>query len=232
MDAASGRSIGEVDLPSDNLPESFATTTTLHLGDSDWNVEHAEPVRRADAVAAGWLRLVVRQVQIKHVDPRTILFSLPTLENALPPMQDGDGCDALRIHEDDWRQVELVAARFEPEIAAEFAAIREVHAEREGIGYRRLHVRERIPEPLAGVALTRDAVSKGARRQLAFDESPGVVAGGFAFDLADGALYGREEARRVVVVGAWCAAPEVLADIARPHKLIIVDWCSARMLRP
>jgi hypothetical protein len=67
MDAASGRSIGEVDLPSDNLPESFAVATTLHLGDSDWTVEDAEPVTRAAAVAAGRLRLVVRQVQIKHV---------------------------------------------------------------------------------------------------------------------------------------------------------------------
>jgi len=111
-------------------------------------------------------------------------------------------------------------------------AIREVHAEREGMAYRRLHVRERIPEPLAGVALTRRAVGQGAHRLLGFDRSPGVVAGGFAFDLADGALYGREEAGRVVVVGAWGAAPEVLTGIARPHKLIIVDWCNTHMIRP
>ena len=227
IDAASGQTIGEVDLPAENLPETFAVRTTLHLGGDDWTVEHAEPVTRADAAAACRLRLVVRKVM--YVDPRTILYSLPTLENAMPPMQAGDG-DALQLHEDDWRQVELVAARFEPEIAVELAAIREVHGERERAGFRRLHVRERIPDPLAGIALTIDAVARGARRQLAFDGSPGVVAGGFAFDVGVDALYGREEGGRVVVAAAW-HAPGLLADLARANQLIIVDWCNARMLR-
>jgi hypothetical protein len=229
VDAASGRSIGEVDLPADNLPESFAATTTLHLGDSDWTVERAEPITRAAAAAAGRLRLVVRKVE--RVDPRTVLFSLPTLENALPPMQDGDG-DALRIHEDDWRQLELVAARFEPEVVAELAAIREVHAERDGAGFRRLHVRERIPQPLAGTELPLASVSRGPRRHLAFEGSSGIVAGGFAFDATEGALYGREEAGCAVVVAAWRAPLDVLAAVARGRQLLIVDWCHARMIRP
>lgn len=229
VDAASGKPIGQVDLQPDQLPESFAQPTTLHLGDSDWRVEHAEPVTRAEAVAAGQLRLTLRQVI--EIDPAKILFSLPSLENAMPPMQDGDG-DALCIHEDDWRQIELVAPRFEPEIAAELAAIREVIAERTGPGYPRLHVRERIPEPLTGTSLTIAEVSRGARRALRIGDSAPIVAGGFGFDVEGGAMYGREDAGRVVVVGVQGAAPEALHDLARAHRLFIVDWCAARLIRP
>lgn len=229
VDAASGQPIGEVDLPPDQLPESFAKATTLHLGDSEWQVEHAEPVTREEAVAAGRLRLVLHRIQT--IDPQKVLFSLPTLENALPSMQDGGG-DVLRIHEDDWRQIELVAPRFEPKIDAEFAAIREVFAERVGPAYRRLHVRERIPEPLAGTALTINEVSRGARRALGIGDSPGIVAGGFAFDVKGGAVYGHEDAGHVVALGVWRAAPKVLRDIARAHRLFIVDWCAVKLIRP
>ncbi len=229
VDAASGQPIGQVDLQPDQLPESFAQPTTLHLGDDDWRVEHAEPVTRAEAIAAGQLRLTLRQVV--QIDPAKILFTLPTLENAIPPMQDGEG-DALRIHEDDWRQIELVAPRFELEIAAELAAIREVVAERTGPGYQRLHVRERIPEPLAGTSLTIAEVSGGARRALRIGDSAGIVAGGFGFDVAGGAVYGREHAGRVVVVGVHGAGAEALRDLARAHRLVIVDWCAARLIRP
>jgi hypothetical protein len=156
---------------------------------------------------------------------------LPTLENALPPMQDGNG-DVLRLHEDDWRQIELIAADFEPEIAAELAAIDQVHAEREGMGFRRLHVRERIPEPLRGRDIRVDSLGHGPRRSLGFEDSPGVVSGGFAFDVDGGAIYGREEDGRVLVLGMWGADPEVLVDVARAHRLVIVAWCPAQMIRP
>jgi len=229
IDEASGQAFGEVDLAPDQLPESFAVSTTLQLGGSEWAVKNAEPGTRAEAVAAGRLRLVLRQVE--RVDPKEILFSLPTLENALPPIQDCRG-DAVRIHEDDWRQVELVAPRFEREIAEDLAAIREVHAERTGPGFRRLHVRERIPEPLAGATIEIGVVTRGAHRSLGFHDPAGIIAGGFAIDVDGGVVYGREDAGRVVVVGAWRSVPEVLADLSRAYGLLIVDWCRATMIRP
>jgi hypothetical protein len=229
INAATQQVLGEVDLPAEQLPETFAAATTLHLGDRDWSVERAEPATRAEYVAARRLRLVIREIQ--RVDPKTILFSLPTLEHALPPMQDGDG-DAVRLHEDDWRQLELVSAELEPAIEAELAAIREIRAEREGVGFRRLHVRERIPDPLAGTDIALDTVRRGRRRDLGFAGGAGIVVGGFAFDAGDGAIYGREDGGRVVVLGAWRTEPGMLVDLARAHRLVIVDWCAARMGRP
>lgn len=227
VDAATRQPVGESDLPADQLPESFAVETTLHLGGDDWQIEHAEPVTRAEAAQAGQLRLVIRQIE--RVDPKDILFSLPTIENALPPTQDGGG-NVLRMREDDWRQVELIAAELEPEVAAELAAIRQIHAERQGAGFPRLHVRARIPEPLAGTALALDTVARGPRRPLGFDGAEGIVIGGFAFDAGDGTIYGREDGGRVTVLGAWRAELLVLADLAQAHDLIIVDWCAARLI--
>jgi hypothetical protein len=229
INAATQQVFGEVELPAERLPETFAVATTLHLGDADWNVEHAEPATRAEYVVARRLRLVIRE--IKRVDPMTILFSLPTIENMLPPMQDGNG-DAVRLHEDDWRQLELVTAELEPAIEAELAAIREIHAERDGVGFRRLHVRERIPDPLAGADIKLDAVRRGRRRDVGFEGRAGIVVGGFAFDDGDGAIYGREDGGRVVVLGAWRTEPGTLIDLAREHRLVIVHWCTARMSRP
>src|SRR5688572_27711365 len=115
VDAATGTALGVADLPAEDLPDSFAAATTLQLAGADWHVERAEPVTRDDYVASGQLKLVLRK--LVYVDPRKILYSLPTLEDALPPLRDGDAAAAYAMHEDDWRQVELVAARFEPEIA-------------------------------------------------------------------------------------------------------------------
>lgn len=117
-------------------------------------------------------------------------------------------------------------------LLARIGAGGEVFAERTGSGYRRLHVGERIPEPLAGTALTIGGVNRGVRRALRIGDSPGIVAGGFVFDVEDGAVYGREDAGRVAVLGVWSAAPEVLRDLARAHRLFIVDWCAAKLIRP
>lgn len=233
VDAATQHQLGKADLPAEQLPESFAADTTLHLGGTDWHVERAEPMTRSEYVASGQLRLVLRKIE--RVDPRELLFSLPTLENTLPPLEDGEVEHALVLHEDDWRQRELVASRFEPEAAAELAEIRAVHAERKGAGFPRLHVREHIPEPLAGVELTavdvQRALGEIARRPLGI--GAGVVPGGFAFVGDDAAIYGREVDGRVVVLAA--SAPEQLARLtalAIEHDLLIVDWCRAMMQRP
>jgi hypothetical protein len=141
------------------------------------------------------------------------------------------------MHEDDWRQLELVASRFEPEIAVELEAIRAVHAERRGVGFERLHVRKLIEEPLAGVGLGLDEVRAAiggevGHRELTFGGAPGVVAGGFAFVVEPGAVYGREDGDRVACLGiARGFEPATFSALAKAHSLLIVDWCHARIIR-
>lgn len=231
IDAATATPIGEADLPPDQLPESFDAATTLHLGDAEWQVEYAEPTTRAAYVASG--RLLLRLRRIEMVDPRTILFSLPTLENALPPLEPAEPDrlgEALWMREDDWRQHELVAVAQSPSVDEELAAIRDIHDHaRQGPGFARLHVRERIPQPLAGIALTAAEVGRtlGApRRPLAVGD--GLVVGGFAFPAGRGYVYGREAGGVVAELGlAPGAEPALLGALLAAHPVLVVDWCAA-----
>ena len=222
--------MGEADLPVDQLPESFAAPTTLHLGGSDWSVVKAEPMTRDEYVKTGALLLVLHPIEM--VDPKTILFSLPTIENTMPPLEPGDA--ACMMHEDDWRQHELVSSRFEPEIAAELADIRKVHEDREGMGFKTIHVRSRIPEPLGGRTITladlTAALGDPTREGVSLGGS--AVTGGFAFAIGDGHVYGREDGGLVREIGVDHGTdPSGLAAFARANQLVLVDWCAASVER-
>jgi hypothetical protein len=235
INAATGEPLGEAELPSAQLPETFAKPTTLHLPDGDWQVEHAEPVTAEEFAASGRLRITMRKIEM--VDPSKLLYSLPTIESAPPPMRGGGDDDSFRMHEDDWRQIEIIAARFDGEVAAEFEAIRAVHAEAKGAAFPRCHVRERIPRPLGGARLrladVADAFGAPAVRALSFHDYAGVVDGGFAFRAGDAVVYGREEKGALAVLGlAGGVESAPLLTLARAHSLVLVDWCGTNMLRP
>src|SRR5258708_3062988 len=83
-DAATGAVFAQSDMPLTQLPDSFALNTTLHLGDEDWTVERAEPLTSTEFKRTGKLNLTLRRVMM--VDPREILYSLPTIENVIPTM--------------------------------------------------------------------------------------------------------------------------------------------------
>lgn len=230
IDAETGRVFGEVDAPIERLPESFQIATTMHLGNDDWTVERAEPATRAEFIASGQLRLTLRKVV--YMDPNSIMFSLPTIENALPPGHEGDDDGAFHLRPDEWRQVELVAPKFEAEAAVELADIRVVHEERDGPGFARLHVRERIPAPLESVTIQASELA-GAHRPLAVHDHPGVlVTGGFAVAIGEATVYGREVDGRLVELGVDGAAPDELLALADRHGLLVIDWCAARMRYP
>ena len=231
IDAATSRLLAELDLPPEQLPESFEGATTFFIGDLDWNVEHAEPMTRAEFVASGHLRVVLREVE--KVDPKQILFSLPTLENALPDMIDGDAGRALAFADDDWRQREYVSARFTPEIQAERADIARVYETHTGVGFRELHVRKRIPEPLAGVTLAFEDVAAvmrphtDNRHPIAITGHPGIIAGGFAFIGVSLSVYGIERENIVRVFAVLGGDPAPLLPLVTKHQLVDVEWCAA-----
>jgi hypothetical protein len=126
--------------------------TTLHIGDADWSVVHAEPRTRAEYSKAGSLTLRLRRVE--KIDPRDILFSLPSICDRLAEL----GARALSgeeyiLAEDDRRQFELVSRQFADECDAEIAAIRGVHEEASAqVGWREIHFRRR-PDPPTSAAL-------------------------------------------------------------------------------
>src|SRR4051812_9918971 len=103
FDADTGKRFSVSDAPIERLPGSFEAATTLHLGEDDWQVVRATPVTAAEFSATGKLRLVLRRLpKPQHVDPKEILFSLPTICDATPGVATEStklGKNVLELHE-------------------------------------------------------------------------------------------------------------------------------------
>ena len=63
IDDATGRALATTKMPPADLPESFDIETTLHLGETDWSVVHAEPRTREQYAKSGSLILRLRKVE-------------------------------------------------------------------------------------------------------------------------------------------------------------------------
>jgi hypothetical protein len=237
VDAADGTEIGRAQLPPAQLPESFATATTLELGGASWSVERAEPPHATQFRATGALRLTLRRVEL--MDPQELLYSLPTICDTLPPL-DGNAVKAVELLEDDWRQVELVHTSLTEVVAAQLDAVRAVYEdEAEGLGFRNIHVRTEPAAPLPGaVSLERllRLVGGTPLGRIGFVTSPGAVADSFCVGLQSFILYGRAEADRVHVIGVQRTEgdgpepEEHLAPVLRAFDLVLVDWCRGTIL--
>ncbi len=251
IDAATGRTLGEVQQPVEDLPESFEAATTLQLGDCSFEVVSATPMTAREFRTTGTLRLELREVRVQSIDPRAILYSLPTINGAMPAIEQGStklGRRVLELEEDDWRQAELVALTHQAAIDAELRAVERIYTQhRQGYGFAALHIREAVPSPLEGVSLTfaglRSALGEAATwlEGVSFRRLPGVVEGGFAVKLPSGVtLYGTEYQRRVIFLGLQPgrvgAAVEgdarLLAGLAASHQLCLVVWWRVSGLTP
>jgi hypothetical protein len=235
IDAATETTFDRVTVPATQLPDTFEHATTLRLGELEWKVESASPQTRAEFEATK--KLVLRLRKIERVDPKKILFSLPTIENTAPP-SDGEPTtgDELVLHEDDWRQFELISRAHEDAIDEELDAIGDVLLNhRAGAGFGKLHVRARIPHPLVPNALQLSDVGKISARALTLRGTGRRVPGSFVIELGSNvSLYGIADGEGVRVLclrveGALeDDALETLERLQKEHALIFVDWCSCR----
>jgi hypothetical protein len=238
IDDVTGAAFATTKLPPANLPETFEIATTMHLGDADWSVVHAEPRTRPEFTKSGSLTLRLRRID--YADPNDILFSLPSICDRLAAIGDcalaGDECV---LHEDDWRQFELVSRQFAAESDAEIEAIRRIHErERADVGWRNLHVRGR-PDPPIAAALTREDLDRAfggglAFRGVGYRGTGAPIASGYSFTAADGLqCYGVEDDGRVTVLSIVQDTPtpppvrsaEALMEISRQFDLDLVHWC-------
>src|SRR5262249_38241347 len=133
----------------DQLPDTFALETTLDLAGAPYVVVRADPQTKAEF--AKNKRLSVGLRRLERVDPKKILFSLPTICGAALPRTSAAAAhdDVVILHEDDWRQCELISNSHSGDISAELAAIRHIRAEEAATaGWRKIHLREGITHPL------------------------------------------------------------------------------------
>jgi hypothetical protein len=176
--------------------------------------------------------------RVELIDPRELLFSLPTIHGGLPPVESEPGLgakrDAALLNEDDWRQEEFVAAASIPYVERALGEIRSHRAAHAvGLGFRDVYAREEPPVSLATTGLTLDEVSRALRSKpmpLYLAGGRARVAGGFAVAVPNvGFVYGREQDGSVQAFGLRLVGPGWgdlgdLAALCARFDLYFVDW--------
>lgn len=246
VDADTGKPFAHSRVPPDQLPETSALETTMHLGEEPWFVVSADPMTSEEFRKSGRLRLTLRKVTM--IDPADLLFSLPTIDDSLPPPRQASADEADRLfimHEDDWRQREFVHMDQQAQIEECLAAIRRIYAEfAESIGFRKLHVRREVPAPLEGALVSCAEVESlfgpGQELHSGLSFSPGallVAENSFAVRSRTLLLYGVHVESAVLVLGFDVGDSQpseddilALARFARAHGLCLVDWCRAEQV--
>ena len=62
IDNSNGQTIGVSQMKADQVPETFSVPTTMHIQDSEWNVEEANPENSIDFVKTKSLVLKMRKI--------------------------------------------------------------------------------------------------------------------------------------------------------------------------
>ena len=177
------------------------------------------------------------------IDPKELLFSLPTLEDRLPAGEQVEGvpAGAFHLHEDDWRQVEFVGMGEQRLVETELHTLRSFAAQhRKGMGFTEVYVRRSRPHGLAGLHIDAKALASllppnVSHRPLVVGSAPWGprVVNGYAVEIGPGAvLYVEIVGRHLAAAGlplSWqrgasSSADALLVTIGRTLKLRLVDW--------
>jgi hypothetical protein len=244
IDDASGKSIGVADIASSDLPESFELATALHIGDDEWSVVDASPRTRADYAKFGALTLRLHRIQ--RIDPREILFTLPSICDAIPGVGDQpiDGTE-LVLAEDDWRQFELVSSALRSEVDEEIFKIRLIHENGTAkVGWREVHVRTKPESPLV-CRLTLDNLARcldvSAQSGLAYRGARWRIPNGYSLTTKDGpSIYGVTANGNVgeIALSQYSSSSPGADSITRLKALAqhldldLVHWCRCARAAP
>lgn len=179
------------------------------------------------------------------LDPHELLFSIPTLNDLLPPV-DREGVfggNAALMHEDDWRQEEFLSIgnrHFVEDTLLDLARHRAVHAQ--GPGFREVLVRREPPVPLIASKLRAASLSEvvgAVSAPLFFSGNPPArIRDGFAIPLPDvGFLYGTTAEGLVTalglgLVGSGLGDVTPIAELSRTYELLFVDWIRGTVIEP
>jgi hypothetical protein len=186
--------------------------------------------------------------ETKRADPKTLLFSLVTISDALPPTHPvNPQTTDLVLPEDDWRQLEAVSSSYLAEVNAELADIRRIFREKskqlgEGRSFTEMHIRKRIPAPItAALSWDRLVAAAGISAASVADvalSGTGVVINGFSTRAGNLVIYGTRSGDAVqhlcfVVTskpGVDENAATKLAAFFDENRLLLVHWPSATLL--
>jgi hypothetical protein len=244
VDDGTDTDVAKSDIPLDQLPDTFALDTQLDMAGVPYTVVAAVPQTKSEF--AKTKRLTVRLRKLESIDPKSILFSLPSIcGSALPECATSAPVGTvLVLHEDDWRQCEFVSVEHRSAASSEFSAIRDIHATAAAkVGWRKIHVRERIPRPLPNGILWMDVASLIGNCEslggMAFGDPAKPILGSKAIRFSDSVvLWGVEAGNGLAALcvenieAASVSTIDSLKRVAGRYALVFVHWCRCQAFVP
>lgn len=250
VDIDDGKVIARSMMKADEIPE-FDPATTIHLNEIEYDVLEASPESKELCAKQKKLTLKVRRSVAQVAATEDILYTIPTIANdILPLVKEGKtGKNTFKVHEDDWRQFELISKSLSPVIESELAGIREVRQNlctEEGF-FKAIFVRKLIKTPLQGSNLRIDELQRQLKVRTVYDGIslinsagilPGFVKDGFAFQGLNGTQVFGQAIDNVVVVanlsfasaGDTARCIDEVVKLLASHDLLCVDWLQAAVM--
>ena len=107
IDDRTSMEFATTDMPVGNLPDTFEIDTTLHLGDDDWFVVHADPSVKEEIARIGSLTLRLRKVE--RIATNEISFSQVDITERFD--------DHTRLGKEDWIPTVPLNSKIDPQEA-------------------------------------------------------------------------------------------------------------------
>lgn len=245
IDDETGSTVAVTKMVPEDLPETFEVQTTMHIGDVEWEVVSASPQTRTQYAESRCLTLRLRKIE--RIDPASVLYSLPAICDGIPALGDNPvSTDDCMLHEDDWRQLELVARENAEEIEEEILAIQEIHEHHSvDVGWNHVHCRSKpdppIPASFGVQDIRRFFGSNVPIRGVTYIGAQTTIATGFSIKPCDGlTLYGLSPNDGVMVLGivkeTRKSVPDAmianLSSLAREYELDLIHWCRCQRAAP
>ena len=250
IDFKTGATIAESDMPVERMPQEIRIEQLIQLSGTQFVIKAVWPATMPEILAKGRVEISIEPYQV--VLAGDIRYTIPSISSELPGVIEGSHCDETVkvLHEDDWRQIELVSAHLEPMIDGEFKTIRTVYEKHrsDAGGFTAVHVRKMIVDPLEKTAIPLDEFRQIFSADARFAPNLGVkfagtnlVRGGFTLTAGLGSVfYGQVFENRIAVLGKSWDTPERLNEVEiaalstflNKYDLLLVEWCRLTKLRP
>jgi hypothetical protein len=239
IDANTQEKIGIADMKEEQLPLSFIKPTTMHLKNEEWQVVKAEPEDAFQFKETKQLTLWLSKFE--HIDPNKIRFSIPTISNETPQLTTGNIASDFEItlHEDDWRQIELLPLTLLPTIQEEMSAVEAIlfpddETETKN-GFDKIHVRTKIGTSHLNISFDEfcnviNASQKGTVK-IASVEGTGYVQNGFAIKSANYIYYGtlKNDFIKEMCLQSFESMDDEMSLVCSKYNLVMVVWCEGQI---
>ena len=234
IDSQSKTIIAQSTMPIEQLPESFELNTELNISDTRYSVSNAEPKLKSEFQKSGKLSITLTEIQT--IDPKDILFSLPTVSDDFPPYSGNNNPKESYYvtNEDSWRQFEYVSQKLKNIIEEEFTEIRNVITNNKvGVGYNQIHVREKIVDPQINMSLKQltDYFPKSIKlKKVSINNQE--VSNSFSIEHEGVCYFGNVDSNQTINFLCINITNEkynldIAQKVATDNKLLLVHWNSA-----